>query len=181
MHRVYGAASAGRDAPYLASDVPPVWKHGYVPLPPPSSPPSSAPNPRRIASEPTNPLVHDLTLSPHPPPLPFIPPRFSPNSTRPNSFEISRHPFYDLHASLCLLFHAGGRKREREKEWSLCALARIPTTNTWAFVDVAPSPPFSRDATMLTPRVEYVFDPSLAGQRILFDLSNRFPRVFVFF
>lgn len=81
--------------------------------PPPSSPPSSAPNPRRIASEPTNPLVHDLTLSPHPPPLPFIPPRFSPNSTRPNSFEISRHPFYDLHASLCLLFHAGGRKRER--------------------------------------------------------------------
>lgn len=38
MHRVYGAVSAGRDAPYLASDVPPVWKHGYVPLLPPSRP-----------------------------------------------------------------------------------------------------------------------------------------------
>lgn len=27
---LHGAASADRDAPYLASDVPPVWKHGYV-------------------------------------------------------------------------------------------------------------------------------------------------------
>lgn len=28
---VYSAVSPGRDAPYLTSDVPPVWKHGYVP------------------------------------------------------------------------------------------------------------------------------------------------------
>lgn len=66
MHRVYGTVSAGRDAPYLASDVPPVWKHGYVPPPRPSSfdlPLIHFPLVRFLPSISTrsNPPVRDLT------------------------------------------------------------------------------------------------------------------------
>lgn len=38
------AVNPGRDAPYLTSDVPPVWKHGYT-LPPPHPHPRSRPRP----------------------------------------------------------------------------------------------------------------------------------------
>lgn len=118
-----------------------------------SSPLPSPPNPRRIASEPTNPLVpavHDLTLaaSSFLPSLSSLDSTFSPNSARfplPSFLDI---PLYDLRASASCSTHP--TNREQKESWSLHALARIPTTNTWAFVDVAPSPSFSRDATMLT-------------------------------
>lgn len=72
VHRVYGAVSAGRDAPYLASDVPPVWKHGYVPLlvsPLPlrsSSPLSGVSIYRHGVNPPTRPRPYRSSTDPRP-------------------------------------------------------------------------------------------------------------------
>lgn len=121
----------------------------------------------RESTNPLVPAVHDLTLFPSP----FLhPPRFHLlakfYASVPSSLQISSdtHPLYDLRASASFFQRW---KKERDEY----------TRNTWAFVGT--SPPFSRDATMLTPRVEYVFEQAtnpLSPRPFDFERAVRFRR-----
>lgn len=83
-----------------------------------SSPLPSPPNPRRIASEPTNPLVpavHDLTLaaSSFLPSLSSLDSTFSPNSARFPLPSFPDIPLYDLRASASCSPHPTNREGKR--------------------------------------------------------------------
>lgn len=123
-----------------------------------------SPNPPRIdqPTRPRRPRPYPLSLS-----LPSsasIPPSRQILRVCPIQISSDTHPLYDLRASASFFQRW---KKERDEY----------TRNTWAFVGT--SSPFSRDATMLTPRVEYVFEQAtnpLSPRPFDFERAVRFRR-----